>query len=401
MKAMKCLKVCDLMRRFSFVLLFIAAFLTANSQNYREAKDVIRWSDFDHEERVMKTAEFGIGDASYRLEYYISANPDNDERCFLFNNDRFKGGLLIATDKSEVVSMEIKWNNMEQTYTETMFMFVTGNDEPWESVAQVMALKNDSKVVGKFYSYSLENHEYYGDEDITVITPETPCSCYAVTPGYLSTVIRDNYVFEFIITRRFEADADKGYVRVSDISADDCSNMFLPATAKGKVLTVGDSGISALSCNIDTENTLFPADDTISGFMIGALDGDEFRLMDKTTEKYLTVDGTGDLALTDDNPSYFTIINDILTHAGTGAQVVYDGTKYTTAALSRAGTPVETVSLYKSQGSAETGLLLPEDSGDTEPQYYTLQGIRLSGHPAAPGIYISRQGNTAAKFVVK
>lgn len=40
------------------------------------------------------------------------------------------------------------------------------------------------------------------------------------------------------------------------------------------------------------------------------------------------------------------------------------------------------------------------DGGDTEAVLYTLQGVRVSGTPA-PGLYISRKGNTATKVLVK
>ncbi len=390
------------MRILSIFLLLTVTTEVANSQSYKEARDIIRWSDFDHEDRVIKTVEFEIGDAAYRLEYYISANPMNDERCFLFNNDKFKGGLLIATDKSDVVSMEIKWNNVEQTYNQKMFMYVTGNETPWESVAQVLSLKNESRVVGKFYSYSLSDHENYGDEDITVITPEFPGKYYAITPGYVGTVKPNNYVFEFIITRRFEADADSGYARVSNISTDDSSSLFVLATENGKLLTVSSGALTSRNCNVDIGNTVYPTEDIKSEFSIDAMNGDEFQLRDMISEKYLTVDATGDLQLTADSPSYFTLTNGVLTHADTGGNIVYDGTKFTTSSVSRASTTAgNPVGMYKSNGSAETGVALLEDYTPEEPQYYTLQGIRLAAPPTASGIYLSRQGSRVAKFLVK
>lgn len=38
---------------------------------------------------------------------------------------------------------------------------------------------------------------------------------------------------------------------------------------------------------------------------------------------------------------------------------------------------------------------------DATAEYYTLQGIRLSGAPTAPGLYISRRGNKVSKVLVK
>ena len=35
-----------------------------------------------------------------------------------------------------------------------------------------------------------------------------------------------------------------------------------------------------------------------------------------------------------------------------------------------------------------------------EPEYYTLQGRRLSERPTTPGIYIVRRGNTATKQLI-
>jgi hypothetical protein len=38
---------------------------------------------------------------------------------------------------------------------------------------------------------------------------------------------------------------------------------------------------------------------------------------------------------------------------------------------------------------------------NTEPEYYTLQGIKLSADHLTPGIYIRRQGTKVTKILVK
>jgi hypothetical protein len=38
---------------------------------------------------------------------------------------------------------------------------------------------------------------------------------------------------------------------------------------------------------------------------------------------------------------------------------------------------------------------------NTEPEYYTLQGIKLSVNHLTPGIYIRRQGTKVTKILVK
>ncbi|MDE5685951.1 MAG: hypothetical protein K2I26_05260, partial [Paramuribaculum sp.] len=42
-----------------------------------------------------------------------------------------------------------------------------------------------------------------------------------------------------------------------------------------------------------------------------------------------------------------------------------------------------------------------EADGNAAVEYYTIQGVRVSGDNLTPGIYIRRQGNNASKILVK
>lgn len=51
---------------------------------------------------------------------------------------------------------------------------------------------------------------------------------------------------------------------------------------------------------------------------------------------------------------------------------------------------------------ANSAIALPDaDTMTAAPEYYTLQGVRVSGTPSAPGIYIRRQGATTSKVVIR
>ena len=65
--------------------------------------------------------------------------------------------------------------------------------------------------------------------------------------------------------------------------------------------------------------------------------------------------------------------------------------------------PLQGITLYQFEGryTGIEDITVDEAAGDTEAVYYNLQGVRMNGSNLAPGFYIRRAGNKAAKVLVK
>lgn len=375
------------------LLLSTAVLLTSINafSEVKEIKDVINWQDFDEVESGTAIADFSKGDAHYTLQYRISINPENDEYSFYFYHPKYTGGLLISTDRSEVTKLEVKWNE----YRDPMVMFVCGNDSPWESVEAAMGSKPAVEESQKF--------RYYPDDDcITEVIPDPQYKNYAIILPHSTTLNRLTFVKEFVITRQITVDSNGGCSKVSSLSKEDYSDYFVLATATGKVLSATEDGLVCMNRDMTSEGELyFESEDDTPKLKLGEV-GENFCIM--AGGQYLGCAADGTLEMTSAACAYKFNEEGAVVNADTQQVIGFDGEKFVAEPVaSRAAASVEPLYLMRTPYSdVSTGVEAIADTAYNHAvEYFTLQGVRLSEYPAAPGLYISRQGSTARKFLVK
>ncbi|MDE6267137.1 MAG: hypothetical protein K2M07_07300 [Muribaculaceae bacterium] len=386
------------MRKNLFVLAFLLTITNLFGQEVKEIVDVIKSSDFEGS----GIEDFYIGEAHYTLQYNIRARLDDETNAqsFFFYNPDFLGGLLISTDKSEVTNLEIKWNDSDGLYGSDMWMYVSGSNSPWESIQAVMDAKPESNPQKfRYYAYD-SRYDFYGDEPITVVIPEKSCKHYAITPGYIGVTQVKNYLFEFIITRQITVESNKGFAYLSEVDlSDDADYKFVLSTPKGKVLTIDEGVVSHRNVDVTADKEIYESDQ-LSKFVLSSVNNGKFQLLDSENNKYLGRDNTGKLTLGEIGVN-FTLTDGMLKDEN-DATLIHDGSNYVFQSISRSMVNKnEPVNLYRSSQTNGSAIIqtITDYGQDLPTEYFTTDGIRLSGEPSVPGIYLQRKGGEVKKIL--
>lgn len=391
---------------FSFALM-LSAFV-AYSQDTVEVQDVINYEDF---EEPSGEKDFYCGEAHYRLKYFISDNylagKGKKPSFFFAMHDNNNGGLLISVNKSVIKKLEVVWNDYSQKYTSDMSLFVVGSDTPWKTVSDVIG-SEFTKYDKFFYGEYDEEFDENTGGIVNEITPKEKYNNYAIVPGFKGInefASNNSFVFKFVITREITVNNSNTYGKSTEIDfANDKNHSFVISTGSGKALSIENNEIIPANLDVANDNIYFDEESTVARFII-AEDGDgNFYLIEKKSRQYLGCNAERDLILSD-SPYSFALIDGDLCSSENNAVIGYNGTNFAKSEpVARAAASVDPLNMYRAEtADIQTGIedVAIDGSDNSNPEYYTLHGIRLHSQPTQPGVYICREGSKSTKIVVR